>query len=43
MSFHSDSAKPVYEDVFSRKEIIFIPLRLHLTNFLLSAFNLTNI
>ena len=43
MSFTPDSTKPTHEVVFSRKKIIVTNLRLHLTNFLLSAFNLTNI
>ena len=43
MSFDPDSTKPAHEVIFSRKKIIFSTLRLHLTNFLLSEFNLTNI
>ena len=43
MCFNPGSTKPAHEVVFSRKKRIFTTLRLHLTNFLLSAFNLTNI
>ena len=43
MRFNLDSTKPTHEVVFSRKNNNIHSLRLHLTSFLLSAFNLTNI
>ena len=43
MGFNPDSTKPTQKVVFSRKKKVFTTLRLHLTTFLLSAFNLTNI
>ena len=43
MTYSHDSTKLTHQVVFSRKKITFTTLRLHLTTFLISVFNLTNI